>query len=330
MKRVLFLCLLFFTVLTLSSCTNDNESPFDGNAIHTEIYVQTFNLYFYVEGKMSFYVKTSDSEIISEPEAEQKENYIFEGWYTEDGVKYDFTKPSNPEITKLYARYTPDYVELFNVISTEYMAINVKIEVEQYNKNFFGFKKDEIYSRGSGVIFYLSDTYGFVLTNEHVTDLENRDYQDFTIIDYKGNQYEAHKQANSEQDAYDLSVLYFKLGNEELKAVELAQSNPNAEDEVIAIGQPKGQNNTITFGKTLKYKSITLTSGFTPNFDVLQHDAEIDSGSSGGALLDIYMNLVGLNFASSSYQTSGEFAYAYAIPIEIIHEYLDSYVWKKD
>jgi len=79
----------------------------------------------------------------------------------------------------------------------------------------------------------------------------------------------------------------------------------------------------------LEYKKVTLYN--TPSymsdvkFDVLAHNAPIDNGSSGGALLNINLKIAGINYAAS--KANDEFITGYTIPAVKIHEYLNNYVF---
>ena len=56
-------------------------------------------------------------------------------------------------------------------------------------------------------------------------------------------------------------------------------------------------------------------------FEVYRHDAPINSGSSGGAILDYNYNIIGINYASST-DANGKFLNAFAVPIEKVKEFL--------
>jgi S1-C subfamily serine protease len=94
------------------------------------------------------------------------------------------------------------------------------------------------------------------------------------------------------------------------------------------MGQPNGQINAITFGKVTAYDSVRLdeSSAAMSNitFPVINHDAPTDSGSSGGAVLNNEFKLAGVHYAGPDTEGFNEFGFA--VPIEKVREYLNSYV----
>lgn len=321
-RRFMFVVVLLLSSLVVVSCfneTNNDRGSHDGS---TTIIREIYRVQFVVDGIQYRYMDVSNFQVFTPPEIPEKENFEIIGWTNENGELHDFSEPVNRPIT-FFAKYQADYLAITNELSKTIISSNVKILVTTYNTGFLGIgKKDVEYSQGSGIIIHDQHGYYYVLTNEHVTTKGNKKYADYKIIDYKGKEYTGGLHKNTEQAFYDLSVLYFKKGEEELHVTKLAQVNPTQGEEVIAIGQPHGQNNTITFGEVAEYRKISLTNGFNPTFRALRHTAPTGSGSSGGALLNMSFNLVGLHFAGTD-------TLHYAIPIEIIIVYLNEYVYVK-
>lgn len=330
MKKLLSLLLILLFSITVFGCsTRGNSNDTDGGSGPIIVEVKQFYVYFVIDGETKYYKIVTNMQIFSAPDIPEKENYTIVGWVNADGELHDFSKPLKTTTT-LYAKYEADYKALTNIISTKIISANVKIEVEVYNLGgwFNSEKKNVLTWRGSGIVFHDQHGKYYVLTNEHVTNMQTRKYAKYTVIDFKGNKYTANRMDNTEQASYDLSVLYFEKTTQVLNVIDIATKNPIRNQEVVAIGQPEGQNNTITFGKINDYQKITLTNGFSPSFNVIRHDAPTAPGSSGGALLDLDFNLVGINFAGS--QTSnGEFINGYSIPAETIMKYLVDYVYVK-
>lgn len=321
---ILFLMIFSFLI---ASCgllgTDGDDNIFDPIFEKVE-----FRVYFYVDGKMHDYQDVSNRERIHPPNIPLKKNFEIVGWVNERGDLVDFKNRFSSSQT-FYAKYSADYSKIHNELTHSIISANVKIYKTAYNSGFLGLtKKDIISGQGSGIIFHDEHNKYYVLTNEHVTTKTNREHVHFEITDYKGNTYKAYLQSNSEQAQYDLSVLYFKKGLEELHVIERANKNPPAREEVIAVGQPKGQMNASTFGEVTKYASVSTTNGFKPSFDAIYHNAYIDNGSSGGALLDFDFNLVGINFASWGSSTINN-AVAISVPIETVEKYLRTYVFVK-
>ena len=318
MRRKVSLMLLIFVLTMLSGCgfiervfTNDNE---------------TYRITFVVDGMETEYYEVTAIEKLKPVEAPIKENYTFEGWFTKDGIKYDFSLPVRNSFY-LYAKFTPDYGTLINTISQSTIKANVEIQAKSYN-TILG--RDSSTSFGSGIIIDEQDGYYYVLTNSHVVYPQSGyKYIKYTIEDYIGNSYTATVYNSSINPNYDLATLRFKKTIANLNTIELAKVNPVIGEEVIAIGQPKGQNNAITFGQISAFRKIDLaepSESSTVAFPVIAHNAPTDGGSSGGALLSISLKLVGVSFAGSK-TDNNEFKFSYAIPIEKVWEYLTIYVY---
>lgn len=276
-------------------------------------------------------IQVKRGNTVSKPTNPKKTNYMFDNWYTDINLtnEYDFSKSVKSDIT-LYAGYTVDYASLTNLITTTKMKCNVTVYRKNYN-TFLGVTTSSSSGQGSGIIFYESSNYYYVLTNNHVTVKESGyDKVSYTVEDYSGNSYEA--TLKYEDASYDLAVVYFKKRTTKLNVIDLAKGNPNTGDEIVAIGQPEGQNNAITYGKILSYVDGPKLSceDYESNvtFKVICHNAETNHGSSGGALLNVNLELIGLVYAGRT-NSSGEFVKGYAIPIEKIHEFLNKYIWSK-
>jgi S1-C subfamily serine protease len=162
---------------------------------------------------------------------------------------------------------------------------------------------------GSAVIFDESDEYYFALTNEHVL----RDANRIQAIDYHQNSYEALMVENSLHISYDLGIIKIdKL--HDLSVLSFASSSSLASG-VIAVGYPNSIFD-ITHGVITSIEGIEHTI----TFPVIHHNAYIEMGSSGGALLNLNHDIIGINFAV--YHDESGFVESYAIPVEKVSEYL--------
>jgi S1-C subfamily serine protease len=156
-------------------------------------------------------------------------------------------------------------------------------------------------SLGSGVVI---DPSGLALSNWHVVDdATNPDgsmVQDHQVTArvFGGKEYRVKVLSISRED--DLSLLQLELADgERLHAVELGDSESLAVGEpVAAIGNPHGRANTVTFGVvSAKDQSIRVKGRFEKLGPLVETDAAINGGNSGGALLDMNGRLVGINSA---------------------------------
>lgn len=296
--------------------------------------IQKYQVTFvYNNGKTSSKVVIEDGKTVATPNDPTKLNYLFNGWYTESTFvnRYDFSKPVTKNLT-LYAKYEIDAATLTNKISTDLIKGVVKIYNKSYD-TFLGIETSSSTSQGSGFCFHIQDGYYYVLTNCHVAKKDSSyDNQKITIEDYQGKTYVGYLYKNPNNSfsaiaaSYDLACLYFKPSSTNVKKLSLISSNPDIGDDVISIGAPKGQSNSITFGKVVNYQKVSLSNTSTSlsnvKFDVICHNAYADSGSSGGPLLNSNLNVVGVHFAGSK-SSSKE----YAIPAAKINEFIRNYIY---
>ena len=222
-----------------------------------------------------------------------------------------------------------DYEEVINGVTQTAMQANFTV----YLTSTKTFPAGQARSQGSGII-YKRITSGtiynryytyYLLTNNHVIYKDTANYNTFayTVTDKNNVEYQAEVVAYNPN--YDLAVVKF-TSETVYEPLALASTNSKAGDKVIALGQPKGQKNAITFGEILGLATPTIT--VDPNtemsnvkFEVYRHNAPINSGSSGGALINYNYEIVGLNYASST-DANGNYVSSFAVPVLKIKEFL--------
>ncbi len=184
--------------------------------------------------------------------------------------------------------------------------------------NYFGYTTT---SAASGSGFIISSD-GYILTNYHVIE----DSDSITVSLYNGESYVATLVGYDENN--DIAVL--KIDAEGLSTVTLGDSDSlNVGDSVVAIGNPLGE---LTFSLTAGIvsalnRSVTLSSGST--MDLIQTDCAINSGNSGGALFNMYGEVVGITNAKYSSSSSSEASIdniGFAIPINTVKEIVYSII----
>lgn len=160
-------------------------------------------------------------------------------------------------------------------------------------------------SLGSGVI--ISDQ-GYIVTNQHVI----KDADEILVLLADGRDALAHVVGSDSET--DLAILRIDLPK--LKAISIAtNSTMRVGDIVLAIGNPYGLEQTVTQGIISALGRYGLQINTYENF--IQTDAAINQGNSGGALIDAYGNLLGINTAV--YSKSNEFSgIGLAIPSDIV------------
>ncbi|MBR5021982.1 MAG: trypsin-like peptidase domain-containing protein [Oscillospiraceae bacterium] len=186
--------------------------------------------------------------------------------------------------------------------------------------NFWGYQTTSAAS-GSGFVFSKD---GYILTNYHVVD----DSTSITVSMYDGTTYDAKLIGYDESN--DVAVL--KVEATDLVPVVLGNSdNLNVGDNVVAIGNPLGE---LTFSLTAgsisaKDREITLSNG--SSMQLLQTDCAINSGNSGGALFNLYGEVVGITnakYSSSSSSSASIDNIGFAIPINKARSIAESIIEK--
>jgi len=175
--------------------------------------------------------------------------------------------------------------------------------------NYFGYRTT---SAASGSGFIISSD-GYVVTNYHV--IEGAD--DIKVTTFDSSSYDAEVVGYDEDN--DVAVL--KIEAENLTPVTVGDSDSAAVgDDVIAIGNPLGE---LTFSLTKGVisavnREVTL-SGTTMN--LIQTDCAINSGNSGGALFNMYGELIGITNAKYSSSSSSQASVdniGFAIPVNTV------------
>ncbi|MBI4055277.1 MAG: trypsin-like peptidase domain-containing protein [Elusimicrobia bacterium] len=169
---------------------------------------------------------------------------------------------------------------------------------------------------GSG---FLIDSRGYILTNEHV--VRGADEIRITLIQQDGVEKTYPGQVAGRDPTLDLAVVRIaKQGT--YPALKLGDSSRvRVGDWAIAIGSPFGLEQTVTAGIVSAVRqSVSIENRVYPN--LLQTDAAINRGNSGGPLLNIRGEVIGINTAI--YTPSGAFAgVGFAIPIDEVKQILD-------
>jgi len=161
---------------------------------------------------------------------------------------------------------------------------------------------------GSGVII-TSD--GYIVTNNHVVD--GADELTVTLNDNK--EYTA--RIIGADATTDLALI--KIDGKNLPAIQIANSDDVKIGEwVLAVGNPLGLNNTVTAG-IVSAKARSMGQGVS---SMIQTDAAINQGNSGGALVNTAGALIGINAMIYS-QTGSNIGYGFAIPTTIMNKVVD-------
>ena len=174
---------------------------------------------------------------------------------------------------------------------------------------------------GSGVIVrHLNGTY-YAITNNHVID----EATEIRVATKDGNEYSAELIGKDERK--DLALISFKTSDFYPTAV-LGDSDAVAVgDWAIAIGNPLGEQ--FSFSVTMGIVSaVGRTGGPGGNInDFIQTDAPINQGNSGGPLVNIRAEVIGINtWIASNISGGGNVGLGFAIPVNNIKRSIDEFI----
>lgn len=230
---------------------------------------------------------------------------------------HEVLQPSEDELSK---RLTP-VVRAVRATANSVVSILIKnsAKLSGYGRN------SNLEGQGSGVII---DETGLALTNWHVVAraASNKSGAFVEVRLKNGAKYSAKVLSSSPQ--YDLALIQLKLTpGTKLEPVTMGDSKSLMIGEtVIAIGNPKGHANTVTVGVLSAQDreiSVRTPDGRLRKYSgLLQTDAAINQGNSGGALLDITGRLIGINNAMSPTSENIGFAIPVNTVRRVFHEVL--------
>ena len=220
-----------------------------------------------------------------------------------------------PSLAPMLEEATPAVVSIA-VAGTQ----EVQQNVPDAFKFFFGQRRGEraqerpFKGLGSGVIIDAKN--GYIVTNNHVID-----QADEILINLKdGRQFEAKKIGTDAQS--DIALLQIEAKN--LTAIKIADSDDlRVGDFAVAIGSPFGLGQTVTSGIVSALGRSGLNIEQLEDF--IQTDAAINSGNSGGALVNLRGELIGINTAILG-PGGGNVGIGFAIPSSMMHNLVNQII----
>ena len=188
--------------------------------------------------------------------------------------------------------------------------------LRRYFENFPEFRMPDgarPFRRGAGSGVIIDADAGLVVTNHHVID-------DATSISVRlGDGRGAEAELLGSDARTDLALLRIEL--EDLVEIDFADiETVRVGDFVVAIGNPFGIGQTATSGIVSALGRAGLNSNNYEDF--IQTDAAINVGNSGGALVDLEGNLVGINTAIISGSGGGNNGIGFAVPADMVQAVL--------
>lgn len=195
-----------------------------------------------------------------------------------------------------------------NVYSRRVIAQRTPFAGDPFFERFFGpqVREREVQSLGSGVIV---DPSGVIVTNNHVVE----GAQDLRVVLSDRREYEAELLLADERT--DLAVLKI-VADGDLPALAYDEDGASeVGDLVLAIGNPFGVGQTVTSGIVSALARTDV--GITDYAFFIQTDAAVNPGNSGGALVDMDGELIGVNTAIFS-RSGGSNGIGFAVPVEMV------------
>jgi len=196
---------------------------------------------------------------------------------------------------------------------------------DPFYRRFFRIPDDEdmqrqFQSQGSGFVF-LFEGEKLVLTNRHVVD----EADTIQVVDLNGTTWDATIVGSDE--LLDVAVLRLDGETDDLATVHLGSSaSLEIGDWSIAIGSPLGLSYTVTLGIISALdRDVPKPDGMGQFLNLIQTDAAVNPGNSGGPLVNAYGEVVGINTMIANRSSSGVAIEGinFAVPIDSVLDVLD-------
>lgn len=229
--------------------------------------------------------------------------------------KLDFTKASAESV--------------HSVVHVKTKTIRSFVQRDPFYEFFYGpgagGREYKQYGAGSGSGVIVTED-GYIVTNNHVI----QDANEVTVTLDDNTTYDA--KIIGTDPSTDLAVLKIEKSN--LRAMPLGNSDQVQVGQwVLAVGNPFNLNSTVTAGiVSAKARNINIIGSNNQDNNVIpiesfiQTDAAVNPGNSGGALINVNGELIGINTAIAS-ETGNYAGYSFAIPSELVakvmHDLID-------
>ena len=197
------------------------------------------------------------------------------------------------------------------------------MSVEEMRSFFGGTQQYKVEGAGTGVIVGKNDSELLIATNNHV--VEGATSLSVGFIDQESVAGEV-KGTDVDNDLAVVAVKLSDIPDDTMKQIKVATVGDSDDlqlgDQVVAIGNALGYGQSVTSGYVSALdRDLTLTdqSGTTINSTgLIQTDAAINEGNSGGALLNMKGELIGINEAKTASSSTGTAVdnIGFAIPID--------------
>jgi len=189
---------------------------------------------------------------------------------------------------------------------------------DDFFRHFFDFGGQMLPQEGTGSGVIISKD-GYIVTNNHVINFA--DEVSVTLHDQR----KLTAQVIGTDPTTDIAVL--KIQDNNLPVLKFSNSDKVKIGEwVLAVGNPFNLTSTVTAGiVSAKGRDINILQGQSAIESFIQTDAAVNPGNSGGALINLEGDLIGINTAIKT--RTGSFAgYSFAIPSNIVNKIVDDIV----
>ncbi|MDH5475745.1 MAG: Do family serine endopeptidase [Cyclobacteriaceae bacterium] len=221
-----------------------------------------------------------------------------------------YTVPEGLNFIYAAEKVTSGVVHIRSVYNTASQSDNA---IDNFFRPYGGGQPTE--SSGSGVI--ISDK-GYIVTNNHVIDQAAT----VEVVLNDNRSFKAHVVGVDTQT--DLALL--KIDGENLPFVKYGNSdNVKIGEWVLAVGNPFNLTSTVTAGiVSAKARNIGILRSKTglQIESFIQTDAAVNPGNSGGALINLKGELIGINTAIAT-QTGSYSGYSFAVPVTLVQKVMD-------
>ncbi|MEN7547761.1 Do family serine endopeptidase [Rapidithrix thailandica] len=274
-------------------------------------------------GLIAVYIfQASTTDILPSENIENKQDVVLSKYLSAwENETSDYTVPEGLNFVTAAEKVTPAVVHIktyYDGLANDYG----KHSVEDLFRKFFGDEGGGYYgdrglrmSSGSGVI--ITDD-GYIATNNHVID--NAQHIEVVLNDKRS--FKA--KVVGTDPSTDLALI--KIKEKQLPFIPFGDSdNVKIGQWVLAVGNPFDLTSTVTAG---------IISGKARNINILrsrdnlsiesfiQTDAAVNPGNSGGALVDLNGNLIGINTAIAT--TTGTYSgYSFAVPVSLVKKVMN-------
>jgi S1-C subfamily serine protease len=222
----------------------------------------------------------------------------------------DFAQGRRLSVNEIYRRSAPGVVQITTTSTVE-------VEPDPF-LNPFGFPEEQRQQAlGSGFVI---DTAGRIVTNFHVVQGAEQIEVSFSNRD------SVRARVVGTDPSTDLALLKVNVDARALRPLELGNSDRvRVGDSVVAIGNPLGLEGIVS----ALHRPLTAPNEFTID-DVIQTDASINSGNSGGPLIAANGSVIGVNTAIATGNTGaqGNIGIGFAVPLNTVRNVVSQLIEK--